>query len=166
MEVDREKFPRTWFVDDSDIIDAIYGREQDGFSVTRSQSLADRLNETGKLDDANASDVKVRRELERRMLELVRQKKLVHEGGDYALVEPDENALYSLRLTGEKPDVSYRLQGSEQHRAVQMAETIGNLTGYRPEYILFTVLGLMQPGTTTTLKHGISPIRFIIGRSS
>lgn len=166
MEVDRQKFPSTWYVDDSDIIDAIFGREQDGFSVTRSQSLADRLNETGKLDDANASDVKVHRELERRMLELVRQKKLVHESADYALPEPDEMALYSLRLAGEDPDTSYSLRGSEQHRAVQMAETIGNLTGYRPEYILGTVLALMRPGTVTTFKVGISPIRFIIARAA
>lgn len=162
MAIDQSKFPNTWHIDDDEIVEAIWHREDDGFSVTRSQSLADRLQEAGKLHRDEAGVPAVHRELERRMLALARAKRLQHQGGDYALVEPVESARYVLKLGGEKKDVTYSLYDQGDLGPFEMADLLSNLTGFRREFIVGTKLALITPGDTMTLKFGVSPIRFII----
>lgn len=163
--MDQGKFPHTWHIEDADIIDALWHRESDGAHITRAPALAAELANMNKLYDEDAEKRPVHRELERRLLTLARAKKLVHGNGDYSLVDPVEHAIYSLRIRGEKPDEFYTLHDASSHRALQMAELLANLTGFRADYILATRLALIPPGETHTYTVGVTPIKFIITRS-
>jgi hypothetical protein len=165
-EVTQEKFPRTWFIEDSDIIEAVWQREDDGFSVTRSQSLADRLAEAGKLDNEEAGEAKLHRELERRMLELVREKKLAHNDGDYFLIEPSEDARYTLVLGGEEGRYPIDVAPFPATDADiwKLAEVLSDLTGFKREFLVATKLAHIQPGKKASFRFGIGPIKFIVER--
>jgi hypothetical protein len=160
---DDKKFPRTAHIDDADIIDAIYRREMDGHSVTRGHSLAAALHD--RIDEHPPSRA-TERELDRRMLKLSRERKLqLGEDGDYSLVEPLPGSLYTLRLRGEDPEEFYRLQGKDIYNADELAKLLGNLTGFRWEYILLTRLAHVQPGESATYGS-IGPVKFIVTRRS
>lgn len=165
-EITEEKYPRTWFIEDSDIIEAIWRREDDGFSVTRSQSLADRLAEARKLDDEEAGDAKLHRELERRMLELVREKKLAHDNGDYSLIEPSEDARYTLVIGGEKGryPIDVAPFPATDAGVWKLADVLSDLTGFRREFLVATRLAYIQPGKKASFRFGIGPIKFIVER--
>jgi hypothetical protein len=167
-EITQEKYPRTWFIEDSDIIEAIWRREDEGFAVTRSQSLANALAETSNLADTEAGDAKLHRELERRMLELVREKKLAHDNGDYYLVEPPEDARYTLVIGGEKGryPIDVAPFPATEASVWKLAEVLSDLTGFRREFLVATKLAFIQPGKKVSFKFGIGPIRFIVERKA